>query len=494
MKLKLYFTILLFCTISLCYAQVRPTRVAFEINGGIPVMFASIAPAFSTFGGVGFRYSFTPSLSLQTSFNAGTLRGAQTVNTEQAQIESPASYTKSRNDFYQYTLRGQLNLKNMLKLQSVMPRINPFLVFGAGYTGTWGITAERFDGRSRSYNDIPDFWTIQAGALIRYHMNPMLDLNVGTDLNFTQTYFLDGIPMDHKRDMFMMNYVGVSVNIGAVASRQHIEWNYDYAEHKKSRKQKNDLAKNEPDHTAVPEESPVPAAPATPEPKPADAPLVVPSDPGKVKNNRQELAKNPTAPEVKKEPEAIQAASPDPAKITPSKVAAGDKNPVPVTEPKPADEPLVVTPEPGKVKPDRQELAPKPAASEVKKEPQAIHAASPVPAKTTPSEVATAGNTKTVNVQADPLVPELNQIEGVSKPVAVYNVIAGCFRSQKNAYAFRNRLRKLGFQSAIFKSSNHSKMLRVCICSTNNREFALEQLKKVKHDVEKDAWIHIYYK
>jgi hypothetical protein len=110
---------------------------------------------------------------------------------------------------------------------SLFEYINPFLTFGAGYMHCRNISAERVDGRVRSYDNI-NFWIVQCGAVVRCYVNPMLDVNVGTELNLTQTYFLDAIPVDFRYDHFMVTYLGVSYKIGAKQKRDHLDWNTVY--------------------------------------------------------------------------------------------------------------------------------------------------------------------------------------------------------------------------------------------------------------------------
>lgn len=222
----------LVCFLAVCLlcisvrAQQNATRLRLDMNAGIPMVIGSIPFSVSTYGGVGARYNVTKTFSAQLSFNIGTIRGKQSVRYSEAVEEKNGSYTKFRNDFYQYTLKGCVNLENLFKLRTFtgkFKKINPYLTGGIGYTGTFGIVAERYDGRLRSYDNI-EFWTVQCGAHVAYLINPSLDLNIGTDINLTQTYFLDGIPMDNKYDHLLMVYVGMSIKLGATKTKPHIEW------------------------------------------------------------------------------------------------------------------------------------------------------------------------------------------------------------------------------------------------------------------------------
>jgi len=223
-KLSCFLAVCLLC-ISV-HAQQNATRLRFDMNAGIPMVIGSIPFSVSTYGGIGARYNVTKTFSAQLSFNIGTIRGKQSVRYAEAVEEKNGSYTKFRNDFYQYTLIGCVNLENLFKLRAStgkFKKINPYLTGGIGYTGTFGIVAERYDGHLRAYNDI-EFWTVQCGAHVSYLINPSLDLNIGTDVNLTQTYFLDGIPMDNKFDHMLMVYVGMSIKLGATKTKPHIEW------------------------------------------------------------------------------------------------------------------------------------------------------------------------------------------------------------------------------------------------------------------------------
>jgi hypothetical protein len=52
----------------------------------------------------------------------------------------------------------------------------------------------------------------------------MFDLNIGSEFNHCQTFYLDGIYTDKKYDYYLTNYIGVNVKLGSSEVKQQIEW------------------------------------------------------------------------------------------------------------------------------------------------------------------------------------------------------------------------------------------------------------------------------
>lgn len=88
----------------------------------------------------------------------------------------------------------------------------------------------------------------------------------------------------------------------------------------------------------------------------------------------------------------------------------------------------------------------------------------------------------------------LNSVSGVIVPPGKYNVIVGTYAGPKYAFLFRDKLRKEGFQCAIFKDGSHSRMYRVAVYFGDDRKEANRELRRYMAKFNKQAWLHIYNK
>jgi hypothetical protein len=89
---------------------------------------------------------------------------------------------------------------------------------------------------------------------------------------------------------------------------------------------------------------------------------------------------------------------------------------------------------------------------------------------------------------------DLNSINEITAPVDIYNVVVGAYTSAKFALIFRNQLRSKGYDAAAFRSSSNSRILRVCVISTPNKQDAFRVMRKVRAEIDPKAWIHVYKK
>jgi hypothetical protein len=88
----------------------------------------------------------------------------------------------------------------------------------------------------------------------------------------------------------------------------------------------------------------------------------------------------------------------------------------------------------------------------------------------------------------------LNAVAGVVQPLGKYNVIVGTYKGSKYAYAFRDKLRKQGFEAALFKDNERSKMVRVAVYFGDDRQEANKQLRRYLTKFNQQAWIHVFPK
>lgn len=437
--------IILCATFLLCQSvsAQKATRWNIEANAGVPYMFASIPSHFSTYGGLGLRYNITTALSAQVSFNIGTMRGSQEQTTPTyVHPDQVSNYKAYTSNFYNYGLRGQLNLERVLSLRQykLFRKVNPYLIGGFAYTAPRGegwVGERYFGAKTKVYKEgFNHVWTTQVGIVFRVYINPLLDLNIGSEFNHCQTYYLDGIYPDEKYDHYLTSYVGVNIKLGASKAKQNIEWqNVVYRERKPKTQPKDEP---QPQQPAEPKgQQPVePAKDSAIAQTPVDTtPVVTPAQPS-APTQPTPVAQQPTTPAKGAVAAGVVAATP---KSTPA-----PKQPAPTKE--------------------------TPTKAETKAEPVVRY-----------------------DAPVDPNAPTLNMSEGVAAQTpAKYTVIAGAYSKSKvkYAYAFRNRLRKQGYQAALVQSDIDPNIVRVMVYSTNDKKIALQQCKKVRLEFEKQGWIN----
>lgn len=407
-------------------AQVSPARFAVEFNGGVPLLLGSLPASLSTYGGLGFRYNLTTAISFQASVNIGTMLGKQNQQIAAfPQPETVSNIKSYRTDFYSYSLRGQLNLDRVLGLRkyNAFNRINPYIILGAGYTAPRGdgIVAERYFGTTKTYKDgFKDFYTVQGGLALRYYLNPALDLNLGCEFNYTQTYYLDGAFQDKKYDHYLLNYIGINYKIGASKKRQHIEWmNIRFIE-KKPRKPR-------PDNETEPQPDPILA-------------------------------------QQERERDSVNAAKAETAKDS---ILAAQTNGA-------KDSVMAATPD------DSITAAADTAKREVKtvKDQATLTGGKPV------------GEPKRAQPKATNGVAAAS--EGIVETPFKYNVVVGAYQKPKYAFIFRDQMRKKGYeQASIYRTGANSRMLRVVIISTDNKQEALKALRKARKEIDPAAWMQV---
>ncbi len=86
--------------------------------------------------------------------------------------------------------------------------------------------------------------------------------------------------------------------------------------------------------------------------------------------------------------------------------------------------------------------------------------------------------------------------DDVTPPPSKYNVIVACYSVNKLSVALANqaRLENKGFEPSIYRSSANSKMLRMSIISTEDKNEALKSLRRARKEIDADSWIYMYNK
>lgn len=444
-----YTLILIVISVSDAFSQYKYTRFTIDANGGFSIPNTSITGTAGGYGEIGFRLATSRYLSGRMAIGLGTLTGSQHVERITGPRDNVANYTKYNASYYYFSGSGLLNLERVFKLRNVgrlFHRLNPYLVVGAGYMYP-DIEVNRVDGQYKNYKKNVRFIANNFGLDFKYFLSNRFDLSFGAEYKLVQTYYLDGAYSDKKFDGMTNAYVGISYNIGASADRKHLEWfNLDGKEDIMFVPFNDDLKKGEE-----------PIA----DRKQLDTATIITSDNVPAKSDST-IAQN------EKPKDEIDLVNNNNSK-EPIMVINTDSNKAIVTTP--------IT--------DRQDVVVLEDTTEVKK--IGRHTDIKGKPETSPKQVVVT----TPQQKAEP-ASSLNDINGIVRPMGKYNVIVGTYSGAKYAYPFRDKVRKQGFQVALFKDSDKSKMVRVCVYYGDDRKEANRQLRLYMSKFNGQAWLHIY--
>lgn len=454
--------ILFVCLVLLSWgarAQYKYTRYSVDVNGGLSFPKTSISGTSGAYSEIGLRIATSKYLSGRLALGYGTLSGSQKVEKPVAQLYAVQNYTKFNVTYYYFSGNGMINLERLFKLRNLgrrFGRINPFLVIGAGYMFP-DINVVYFGGNTKNYKDNVRFIHNNFGLDFKCFLSNRFDLNFGGEYRLVQSYYLDGAYSDKVLDGFFNGYIGLAYNIGANADKKHMEWfNLD--------------GKVDIQYVPFKQEDIKPTIPIVKENDPIQDSLALLEE--KQRELDEKLAQQEAA---KSGQDTIDIKLEDPklavnndtvsesiiAKNAPSQQDSSFKkvgrhtdirydNP---RKEKPTEQPVVV--------------AKKDTAS--------------IPA---PTKVVTTPASGT----------NLNDIDGVVPPLGKYSIIVGTYAGPKYAFYFRNKLRKEGFQAAIFRDNLRSKMHRVAVYYGADRAEANRQLRRYLAKFNSQAWIHVYDK
>ena len=421
------------------YAQYKYTRFTVDVNGGFSMPNTSITGTAGGYSEIGFKVAPSRFLAGRLALGVGTLKGSQQVDIITGTRDNVANYTKFNASYYYFSGSGLLNLERVFKLRNLgqfFHRLNPFLSIGAGYMYP-DIEVNRVDGQFKNYNKNVRFIANNFGLDFKYFLSNRFDLSFGAEYKLVQTYYLDGAYSDKVYDGMTNAYIGVSYNLGASANRKHLDWfNLDGIEELMFVPFQNNIKQG--DEPIADSKKPL-----------IDTTIslvkeIIPSD----------------ADSIFAKTNDIKIVNID--SITNNNQKIDDKNPVVV----------ITTPETN----DTSEFKKFGRYSDIKGNPDTI----------TEIKVAISPNSK----PKEGIL--LNDIDGIVRPMGKYNIIVGTYAGSKYAYPFRNKLRKQGLQAALFKDSERSKMVRVCVYYGDNRKEANRQLRSYMSKFNGQAWLHIY--
>lgn len=433
-------------------AQYKYTRVSLEVNAGVSVPNTSITGSLGAFSELGVRVASSRYLSGRLSFGVGKLSGSQDVKELVFPRENIDNYTKFTTTYYSFSGSGMLNVERLLNLRNAgrkFHRLNTFLVVGAGYMYP-DVEVNRVDGQYKNYKNNVRFITNNFGLDFKYFLSNRFDLNLGAEYRLVQTYYLDGAFSDKKYDGMYNGYIGISYNIGANSDKKHLEWfNLDGKEDVIFVPFKDEPKKGD-DVPIVNEDKPIRDSLAMVEP---DKPNDTPDDTTDYNAGTKDLPLTPDTQE-------------------PKMVIKHDSNTTIVISQSVVED-TVVSRKIGRHTDIKGRV--------ITKQDTTNKVQNPVVVSKEPAVVTT--NTGL-----------LNDINGIVPPMGKYNVIVGTYSGPKYAFLFRNKLRKEGFQAALFRDNDRSKMVRVCVYYGDDRKEANKQLRLYMSKFNGQAWLHIYNK
>lgn len=462
----LFLTIAVFSCVEVM-AQYKYTRFSLDVNAGPSLPRTSIPGSLSGFGEIGFKGTLSRFLSLRASGGYGTAKGSRDVTQMAGKPEAVDNYTKYNTTYTYITASAHINLEKVFRLRKdgrAFHRLNPFLVIGSGLMFP-DIKVNRFDGQFKNYRSDLRFVTHNFGLDFTHFLSNRFDLTFGAEYRVVQSYYFDGAFADKKLDGLINAHIGISYNIGASADRKHMDWYNLDGQTDVMFAPDEEKKKPEPISQVPPVDTTTVAI--------IDKPIDTPEDTVNYEASEEENTKSAENVPVPPVAENITPALKKDSSIS----APAKKEEVASNVPKKIGRHVDIRPEP---------IQPRAAVEK----PGAAYTSHPTITKETkeerkevpPTEISEASNNET----------NLNKIGGIVRPLGKYNVIVGTYSGSRYAYPFRNKLRKQGFEAALFKSSDHSKMVRVAVYYGNDRAEANKQLRLYRSKFGGQAWIHIY--
>lgn len=472
--LNLFKLKLLFLTVSVCFfievnAQYKYTRYSIDVSAGPSYPKTSIPGILSGYGELGFKGTLSRYLSLRASGGYGTASGSRDVTQMIGTPESVDNYTKYNTTYIYFTGSAHINLEKLLHLRKEngkFLRTNPFLVIGSGMMFP-DIKVNRFDGQVKNYKSNLRFVTHNIGLDFTHFLSNRFDLLFGVEYRFIQSYYFDGAFADKKLDGLYNAHVGISYNIGASSDKKHMDWyNLDG---------KTDVFFAPEEQKTIPE----PISQTSPKDTAALAAANRPVDTAEDTTDYAAAGKAVAAEEDKRE--NIELAEGLPSVKNTDTVT---NNTAKVTPPVNTTTPAVAANTPKTPRKVGRHVDLKPGTGTSTTEPKAVVMAT----TETKADEPTPSTTFTQETSDS----NLNSIDGVVRPLGKYNVIVATYSGTRYAYVYRNQLRKQGFQAALFKSSERSKMVRVAVYYGDNKNEALKQLRSYRSKFGGQVWIHVY--
>jgi hypothetical protein len=213
------------------------TRLSAGVGLGVPVTLFGVNSKPVGIYMANARYSFTKNFSLEARLTANVFYNNKTGNA----FNSGATITPgiAANEVMNYRsamngLHGIMyyNLTDVLGLSNNgSNNWAPFVSFGGGlhlYKFQYN-AIDGSSGRMDKFGPKParDY---QLGIGSRYYLNENVDLNVGAEYHYVESYYLDAAAADKKLDNFLNFYVSAQYKIGAKKWKNGADWAFKNGE------------------------------------------------------------------------------------------------------------------------------------------------------------------------------------------------------------------------------------------------------------------------
>jgi hypothetical protein len=177
--------------------------------------------------GVDLRASFLyvpiPLIGISPEVSIGTMSGEGPLKASSAESPFARQNYSFSNTYFYYGLTGLLNLQRVFSTNKPRTPVIPYFSIGAGYMHTSTSSEFTATGARDEYNY--RLYTNHIGLLARVRMSRQLDLILGARYNFTQTYYLDAIPLMTDFDTFYSLHAGLMYKFGSANSQKDfIDW------------------------------------------------------------------------------------------------------------------------------------------------------------------------------------------------------------------------------------------------------------------------------
>lgn len=215
--------ILIVCWANNLSAQSKKTysRSSIILMGGINIPQVSVRANPGSVITLGYQFVPLKPFTLSAEVSFGTMSGSGPFKLRDTEgVIRDVDHTFST-QYVSYELTGMINLQRLfIGNRAPKKRLIPYLTVGAGYMNT---SATRSRNNLQTTYDFT-FYYNHMGGLVRIKTTKEVDLIVAARYNFTQTYFLDAIPMYDKYDNFLTFQAGVSLKLGVNKKRDFIDW------------------------------------------------------------------------------------------------------------------------------------------------------------------------------------------------------------------------------------------------------------------------------
>src|ERR1043166_2257801 len=214
-------TLLTLCILSQNLSAQVPTpdknlnrRFSIDLGLGIPVTFFSVPSDLTGIYMGGLRYSLSDQFSISGSFQSNVFIGhidnpsANKLSSNPVSSKDILSYRNAiygAHGYIHYNLHRLLGLANNPK-----NRFIPFVTAGGGliFMKPSAVFVNASSYAETKFLADP-FHDAEVGLGLRYFINPNLDLTLGFEYNFVETYWLDGVNADAKYDTYINNHIGI---------------------------------------------------------------------------------------------------------------------------------------------------------------------------------------------------------------------------------------------------------------------------------------------